>query len=206
MKNRLKFAAAVFSAAFVLSGIPAFAQSEETAEPLPTEIVIEDNRTLTPDGNARLMDNITDNENLQFITVTARDGSEFYIIIDKGTQTENVYFLNTVDESDLAALVEDYVPEQTTNQQLEPSIMPDAEKEPEQAEQPKQDIEKANSNFMFLIILILAGAAGLTVYYFKVFLPKKKLEQADDLEDFDFEETENEEVLDDNNLGNIKNE
>ena len=206
MKNRLKFAAAVFTAVFALSGITAFAQSEETAEPLPTEIVIEDNRTLTPDGNAQLMDNVTDNENLQFITVTARDGSEFYIIIDKGTQNENVYFLNTVDESDLAALVEDYVPEQTTNQQPEPSITPDAEKEPEQTEQPKQDIEKANSNFMFLIILILAGAAGLTVYYFKVFLPKKKLEQADDLEDFEFEETENEEVLDDNNLGNIKNE
>lgn len=200
MKNRLKFVAAVFSAAFVLSSIPAFAQSEETAEPLPTEIVIEDNRTLTPDGNAQLMDNVTDNENLQFITVTARDGSEFYIIIDKGTQTENVYFLNTVDESDLAALVEDYVPEQTTNQKLEPSITPDIEKaEAKQTEQPKQDMEKSNSSFVFLIILILAGVAGLTVYYFKVFLPKKKLEQADDIEDFEFEETENEEVLDDNN-------
>ena len=198
MKNRLKFAAAVFSAAFVLSGIPAFAQSEETAEPLPTEIVIEDNRTLTPDGNAQLMDNVTDNENLQFITITARDGSEFYIIIDKGTQTENVYFLNTVDESDLAALVEDYVPEQITNQQPEPSSVPDEEKgESEQTEQPKQDMEKSNSSFMFLIILILAGAAGLTVYYFKVFLPKKKLEQADDIEDFEFEETEREENTDD---------
>ena len=198
MKNRLKFAAAVFSAAFVLSGIPAVAKSEEIAEPLPKEIVIEDNRTLTPDGNAQLMDNVTDNENLQFITITARDGSEFYIIIDKGTQTENVYFLNTVDESDLAALVEDYVPEQITNQQPEPSSVPDEEKgESEQTEQPKQDMEKSNSSFMFLIILILAGAAGLTVYYFKVFLPKKKLEQADDIEDFEFEETEREENTDD---------
>lgn len=204
MKNRLKFAAAVLSAAFVLSGIPAFAQSEETAESLPTEIVIEDNRTLTPDGNAQLMDNVIDNENLQFITVYARDGSEFYIIIDKGTQTENVYFLNTVDESDLAALVEDYVPEQTTNQQPEPSITPDAEKEPEQTEQPKQDMEKLNSSFMFLIIIVLIGSAGLAVYYFKVFLPKKKLEQADDLEDFEFEETEK--VVNENNTNeNDKN-
>ena len=202
MKNRLKFAAVVFTAVFALSGITAFAQSEETAEPLPTEFVIEDNRTLTPDGNAQLMDNVTDNENLQFITVTARDGSEFYIIIDKGTQTENVYFLNTVDESDLAALVEDYMPEQTTNQQLEPSSVPDEEKgESEQTEQPKQDMEKSNSSFMFLIVLILVGAAGLTVYYFKVFLPKKKLEQTDDLEDFEFEETE----TDEENTENIKN-
>ena len=207
MKNRLKLAAAVLSAAFALSGMTAFAQSSEPAEPAPTpnEIVIEDNHALTPDGNAQLMDDVTDNENLQFITVTARDGNEFYIIIDKGAQTENVYFLNTVDESDLAALVEDYAPEQTTEQQQpEPSSTPDteqAEPEQEREKQPEPDTKNSNSSFLFLIILILAGGAGLAVYYFKVFRPKKKLEQADDIEDFEFEETENEE-----NAKNIKNE
>ena len=203
MKNRLKLSAAVLSAAFALSGMTAFAQSSEPAEPspTPTEIVIEDNHALTPDGNAQLMDDVTDNENLQFITVTARDGNEFYIIIDKGAQSENVYFLNTVDESDLAALVEDYTPGQTTEQQQpEPSSTPDtepAEPEHEPEKQPEQDAENTNSSFLFLIVLILAGGAGLAVYYFKVFRPKKKLEQADDIEDFEFEETENEEVLDD---------
>ena len=201
MKNRLKFAAAVFSAAFALSGITAFAQSSEPAEPtaVPDETVIEDNHTLTPDGNAQLMDDVTDNENLQFITVTARDGNEFYIIIDKGAQSENVYFLNTVDESDLAALVEDYTPEQSEQQQPEPSGTPDAEQsepEPEQEKQPEPDTENSNSSFLFLIILVLIGGAGLAIYYFKVFRPKKKLEQADDIEDFEFEETENEEVSD----------
>ena len=200
MKNRLKLAAAVLSAAFALSGMTAFAQSSEPAEPAPTpnEIVIEDNHALTPDGNAQLMDDVTDNENLQFITVTARDGNEFYIIIDKGASSENVYFLNTVDESDLATLVEDYVPEQTTGQP-EPSSTPDAEPaepEQEQEKQPEPDTENTNSSFLFLIILILACGAGLAVYYFMVFRPKKKLEQADDIEDFEFEETENEEVLD----------
>ena len=201
MKNRLKLAAAVLSAAFALSGMTAFAQSSEPAEPTtaPDEIVIEDNHTLTPDGNAQLMDDVTDNENLQFITVTARDGSEFYIIIDKGAQSENVYFLNTVDESDLAALVEDYAPEQTTGQP-EPSSTPDteqAEPEQEQEKQPEPDTENANSSFMFLIVLVLAGGAGLAVYYFKVFRPKKKLEQANDIEDIEFEETESEENTDD---------
>lgn len=202
MKNRLKLSAAVLSAAFALSGMTAFAQSSEPAEPTtaPDEIVIEDNNTLTPDGNAQLMDDVTDNENLQFITVTARDGNEFYIIIDKGAQSENVYFLNTVDESDLAALVEDYTPGQTTEQQQpEPSSTPDtepAEPEHEPEKQPEQDAENTNSSFLFLIVLILAGGAGLAVYYFKVFRPKKKLEQADDIEDFGFEETENEEALD----------
>ena len=207
MKNRLKLAAVVLSAAFALSGITAFAQSSEPAEPTqpPTETVIEDNHTLTPDGNAQLMDDVTDNENLQFITVTARDGNEFYIIIDKGAQSENVYFLNTVDESDLAALVEDYAPEQTTEQQQpEPSSTPGTEQsepEQEQPEQPEQDAENSNSSFLFLIVLVLIGGAGLAVYYFKVFRPKKKLEQADDIEDFEFEETESEEVSDEEEKG-----
>ena len=201
MKNRLKLAAAVLSAAFALSGMTTFAQSGEPVEPTtaPDETVIEDNHALTPDGNAQLMDDVTDNENLQFITVTARDGNEFYIIIDKGAQSENVYFLNTVDESDLAALVEDYVPEQSTQQQPEPSGEPDAEQaepEQEQPEQPEPETEQSNGSFLFLIVLVLIGGAGLAVYYFKVFRPKKKLEQADDLEDFEFEETENEEVSD----------
>lgn len=201
MKNRLKLAAAVLSAAFALSGMTTFAQSGEPVEPTtaPDETVIEDNHALTPDGNAQLMDDVTDNENLQFITVTARDGNEFYIIIDKGAQSENVYFLNTVDESDLAALVEDYVPEQSTQQQPEPSGEPDAEQaepEQEQPEQPEPETEQSNGSFLFLIVLVLIGGAGLAVYYFKVFRPKKKLEQADDIEDFGFEETENEEALD----------
>ena len=104
MKNKFRIAAAVFTAVLALSGVTAFAQSSETT--VNTETVIEDNRTLTPQGNADLVDNVSDNENLQFITVTARDGSVFYFVIDKGATSNNVYFLNTVDESDLAALVE----------------------------------------------------------------------------------------------------
>ena len=102
--SRIKFAAAVFTAVFALSGMTAFAQSNDNSA--QNETVIEDNRTLTPKGNAQLVDDVSDNENLQFITVTARDGNVFYFVIDKGAQSENVYFLNTVDESDLEALVE----------------------------------------------------------------------------------------------------
>lgn len=38
-------------------------------------------------------------------TVAASDGSVFYIIIDKGSNGQNVYFLNTVDIVDLASLI-----------------------------------------------------------------------------------------------------
>ena len=181
----------------------AFAQSNAPAE-TPTETVIEDNRTLTPKGNAQLVDDISDNENLQFITVTARDGNVFYFVIDKGAQSENVYFLNTVDESDLEALVEKSdkkptataKPEQTENTAETDSTETDkknADSKTEKSEQPEQNRQKNNSGLF--VILALAAAAGIGGYYYKVILPKKKLEQADDLDDFDFEDEDTETVV-----------
>lgn len=198
--NRIKFAAAVFTAVFALSGMTAFAQSNAPAE-TPAETVIEDNRTLMPKGNAQLADDVSDNENLQFITVTARDGTVFYFVIDKGAQSENVYFLNTVDESDLEALVEKSdkkptataKPEQTENTAETDSTENDTKDKVEKSEQPEQKKQKNNSGLF--IILALAAAAGIGGYYYKVILPKKKLEQADDLDDFDFEDEDTETVV-----------
>lgn len=185
--NRIKFAAAVFTAVFALSGITAFAQSSETTLPLTqTETVVEDNRTLTPKGNAQLVDDATDNENLQFITVTARDGSVFYFVIDKGANSENVYFLNTVDESDLEALVEGTEQKPPVIEAEKPSAEPS--QEPTEPEQPAE--KQKGNNGMIYIILAFAAVGIIGGYYYKVILPKKKLEQADDIEDFEFEDEE----------------
>lgn len=194
--NRLKLAAAVFTAVFALSGVTAFAQSGETVTPTQTETVIEDNRTLTPKGNAQLVDDVTNNENLQFITVTARDGNVFYFVIDKGANSENVYFLNTVDESDLAALVEDDTPTAAEAEPPKPEASTSPEPEQTEQEQPKQPEQKKGSSPMLYIFLALIAAGVIGGYYFKVILPKKKLEDADDIEDFELEETESEEMED----------
>ena len=213
--SRIKFATAVFTAVFALSGMTAFAQSNAPTES-PTETVIEDNRTLTPKGNAQLVDDISDNENLQFITVTARDGNVFYFVIDKGAQSENVYFLNTVDESDLEALAlksdkkptATAKPEQTENTDETDSTENDkknTDSKTEKTEQPEQNRPKNNSGLF--IILALAAAAGIGGYYYKVILPKKKLEQADDLDDFDFEDEDTETVVnEDDRTDDIDNE
>lgn len=44
---------------------------------------------------------------MQFISVTAKDGSVFFIVIDKQNVNDNVYFLNKVDISDLEALAKE---------------------------------------------------------------------------------------------------
>ena len=191
-KNQiLKIMAAVLSVAFILSGMTAFAFSAESEATATTETVIEDNRTLTPKGNADLLDDVSDSEDLQFITVTARDGNVFYFVIDHAAENENVYFLNVVDESDLEALAEESEEKPVTEpEQKEP--------EPQEPEEPEKEPEKesgGNAGFL-VVILLLAGAAGVGAYYYKVVLPKKKLEQADDLEDFEFEEYDEDDTED----------
>ena len=56
------------------------------------EVVLEDNRTLTPTGNAQLLDDVTDNENLQFITVTARDGNIHFHFLHRGRLQNKIHF------------------------------------------------------------------------------------------------------------------
>lgn len=164
----------------------AFAQSNE--------VVLEDNRTLTPTGNAQLLDDVTDNENLQFITVTARDGNIFYFVIDHGAESENVYFLNVVDEADLNALIE----KEETDVSEEPTEDP-VLTEPEESSEPEEPIETEEpegNNTGLIIVLVIAVIAGIGGYYYKVILPKKKLKDADDIEDFGFDD-EDEELDDD---------
>lgn len=72
---------------------------------LPTFAVAE-TQPLTPDGNLEIVDDIV-HEDKQFITVKSRSGAEFYIVIDRSRESDNVYFLNQVDDVDLFALLED---------------------------------------------------------------------------------------------------
>lgn len=182
---------------------------------------IEDGKSpfaFTPDGNLTLIDDFlqievpgdeeTEQVEKQFITVQSKNGNTFYIVIDRNGETENVYFLNLVDEADLMALMESEEGETeaptcsctdkcvvgaiNTNCEIcrtnmsectgkEPVVEPEQPTEP--VEEPD---EKKSANFLPLIIVLIAGAGGFAVYWFKFRKPKTKTTGNSDLDDYDF--------------------
>ena len=216
MKNKKVFRTlTALCAALILMGgfsVTAYAQ---TPEEIPPETTAEpDTPPLTPEGNATLVDDYGGNK--QLITVTTKSGNYFYILVDRAAEGENtVHFLNQVDEADLMALMENgdgktETPPavcnctdkcETGNVNLScPVCKTDtsgctgkepAPAEPEEPEQPQK--EKSNPAGMLLVVLLIAGLGGGAFYYFKVLKPKKNVKGDTDLEDFDFDEYDEDE-------------
>ena len=78
---------------------------EAEATPVSEETVSEIGANpFTPDGQATVTDNATEADGKEFYTITTPEGNVFYLVIDHERNTENVYFLNAVTETDLLAL------------------------------------------------------------------------------------------------------
>lgn len=58
----------------------------------------------TLEGQATVTDNAVEADGKEFYTFTTPEGNVFYLVIDHGRESENVYFLNAVTETDLLAL------------------------------------------------------------------------------------------------------
>lgn len=181
---------------------------------------------LTPLGNLTLIDDILQDESnasvesmeneqksKQFITVQSKNGNYFYIIIDRSGDTENVYFLNLVDEADLFALLEDGETEKApavcsctdkcaagaVNTVCEICMVNMSEcvgKEPVTAE-PEPDTEpeepadeKENNAGMILLVVLILAAGGGAAFYFLVLKPKQNKNVPAELDDFDLEDEE----------------
>ena len=120
--------------------------------------------SLTPNGNMTLIDDYVIGDT-QYITVQTKSGNYFYIIIDRSGETENVHFLNKVDEADLLPLLDEEFDfnigtEQETTEDP-PVIEPD-----DKAEQRKEVLTRG---------LVLAGifaAVGGGIYIISKKKPK----------------------------------
>jgi hypothetical protein len=189
---------------------------------------------LNPDGNLSLIDDILQNEsyasdegvtvgNKQFITVQSKNGNYFYIVIDRSGDTENVYFLNLVDEADLMALMEDGNDDNTSTCTCSDKCVagdvdtdcpvcknnmsecagkeaaattpdPSTSDDPDGEKDGDSENDKSGSNTsLLLIVLVIALAAGGAVYWFKLRKPKAK--GKDNLDDYNYGEDEDDEEI-----------
>ena len=182
-------------------------------------------KPLTPDGQATVVDNVTDQDSKEFFTFTTPSENTFYLVIDKQRESENVYFLNAVTESDLLALAEkDKEPEDNNV-----SAIPDPEPvctctdkcvpgevntdcpvcavsmkdctgkapaaDPDTDPKPEKP-EKDGSSTMILVVVAVLAVGGAG-YYLKIYKPKHDLDDAEDFDDLtgEDEETVNEDDL-----------
>ena len=174
---------------------------EMTTELEETEEGTEENAgAFSESGNLSLLDDVGADKakNLEYMTVQTKSGAVFYLVIDKSADTENVYFLNQVDELDLMAIMDD-----AQKQEYESSIKEEPQEVPETpvtdeptADEPVDEESQIGLQTNNLALFGVIGVIAALVIGGYAFMKKKaKKDGADldeDLEFYDDEEYENE--------------
>lgn len=177
----------------------------ETEAPVVIEEPVEETETeATPfsvPGNGQLLDDKTDDDTKQFLTVQTKNGNTFFLVLDRSSHTENVYMLSMIDENDLAEFIEDTDIQGEKETETPQVVIPETEEkavETEPEAEPEKQQESVNTGaFLVLALLLICGIGGF--YYLKVVKPKKEEEEADgeDLEFYDGGEYMNEDQPED---------
>ena len=171
---------------------------EETAE--ETEPETEATPFSVP-GNGQLLDDKTDDDTKQFLTVQTKNGNTFFLVLDRSSNTENVYMLSMIDENDLAEFIDGTETQTEPETETPQVVIPETEEEPVETEtetEPEEQTAGMNTGVLLAMGLLLAGGVG-GFYYLKVVKPKKDEEDADgeDLEFYDGGEYMNEDQPED---------
>lgn len=180
----------------------------------------------TEDGNAYIRDLLYDkNTNKQFIVVQTKNGNTFYVIIDydkpldEDEELYQTYFLNLVDERDLADLLEEndaatLAPVCTCTDKCVAGAVdtscavcknnmseclgveatqqnPSASEAPDTEPEAPETTEKSGTNVGMIVVLVLVIGAGGGAYYYIKFVRGKK-QKDEDLDFFDDEGYEEE--------------
>lgn len=168
----------------------------ETSEEEETE----NTGAFSESGNLSLLDDVGTDEakELEYMTVQTKSGAVFYLVIDRSADTENVYFLNQVDELDLMAIMDDaQKQEYESSLQEEVTEVPKTpvEEEPVIEEEPIEEEKPAvqtNNLALFGVLGVIAVAVIGGYAFMKKKAKKDGADLDEDLEFYDDEEYENE--------------
>lgn len=186
MKKKIRNLAAMLMmmAVVLLSGtMTAYAYSDETEEAAPEPVIMEETPEETEAtpfsvaGNGELLDDITNDETKQFLTVQTKNGNTFFMVIDRSRNSENVYMLSLIDEYDLAEFIEEEKTEPVEEKLA--VIVEEPRPEPVQEEsQPEPEKGGMGMGALLTIVLLGAGCVG-GYYYFRILKPKREEEEAE---------------------------
>lgn len=156
------------------------------------------------DGNATLINNqqiIYNSDEMQFISVTTKDGNVFYVLINYSDEDniDNVYFLNKVDDYDLYALLYagdessgDVTPAQAAaNANGSSDSETDSDNSDDDQSQAEENATKSSNSKQGMMknLMILGGAVAIGAVVFFIMLKSKKKNKPsssnDDMYDFD---------------------
>ena len=199
-------------AAGILSAAPmtAFAFTDEAAE-VETPVIVEETTEETePEtgatpfsvpGNGQLLDDKTDDNTKQFLTIQTKNGNTFFLVLDRSSNTENVYMLSMIDENDLAEFIEDTEIQTEPETEMPQVVIPETEEEAVETEpETEAETQQEGMNMGALVAIALLLACGISgFYYLKVVKPKKDEDDTDgeDLEFYDGGEYMNEDQPED---------
>ena len=165
-----------------------------------------------PGGQGTVIDNASgtsEESGREFFTIATPDENIFYLVIDRQRDSENVYFLNAVTESDLMALAEKDAdgPSQSAVPDPEPvcsctqKCVPGAVnaacpvcvlswqscagtvEAPGQTDPEPEKRSDGGGTGTIIVVLLAALAVGAAGWYIKIYKPKHDLAGAEDLDE-----------------------
>ena len=165
-----------------------------------------------PGGQGTVIDNASgtsEESGREFFTIATPDENVFYLVIDRQRDSENVYFLNAVTESDLMALAEKDAdgPSQSAVPDPEPvcsctqKCVPGAVnaacpvcilswqdcastvEAPGQTDPEPEKQSDGGGTGTIIVVLLAALAVGGAGWYIKIYKPKHDLADAEDLDE-----------------------
>ncbi|MCD8336392.1 MAG: DUF4366 domain-containing protein [Lachnospiraceae bacterium] len=210
--NRRRAAAAMILSALLLWMVMApftayaFVEEDANSETVIVEENIVEETEDTPfsiSGNGEVLDDITDEGSKEFFTITTKNGSTYFLVIDRSSTAENVYLLSMIDEYDLQDFLEEteasllQTEEVLTETEAQAAvIIPETAAQAETEETETEGvIEEDEPGTTFLLLMVAAGViiAGVLYFYFKVYRPGEEEDSGEsenmemDTEDFSTE-------------------